>query len=50
MHWFKLWLGSLMRSTMFMVDDGNDDKADLVNPGKYGKYERVPALLSYRKW
>ena len=36
MNWLKTWLIASLRSQMFMVNDGNDDKADLVDPANYG--------------
>ena len=36
MNWFKAWLALSLRSQIFMVNDGNDDKADLIDPAKYG--------------
>ena len=36
MNWLKAWLAVSFRSQMFMVNDGNDDKADLIDPAKYG--------------
>ena len=34
--WFSAWFGALLKSYLFMVNDGNDDKDDLINPAKYG--------------
>ena len=34
--WFQAWLGALLKSSIFMVNDGNDDKDDLIKPAKYG--------------
>jgi len=34
--WYKAWLGTFIRSQLFMVNDGNEDKEDLINPAKYG--------------
>ena len=34
--WFKTWFGALLKSYLFMVNDGNDDKDSLANPLKYG--------------
>jgi len=34
--WFSAWFAALIKSYLFMVNDGNDDKDDLINPGKYG--------------
>ena len=36
MNWLQAWLAVSFRSQMFMVNDGNDDKADLIDPAKYG--------------
>ena len=36
MNWLKAWLITSLRSQMFMVNDGNDDKADLIDPANYG--------------
>ena len=29
------WLGTLIRAQVFDVNNGNEDKADLVNPSNY---------------
>jgi len=34
--WFSAWLGSWIHAQLFMVNDGNEDKGDLVNAAKYG--------------
>jgi len=34
--WVSAWLGALLKSYLFMVNDGNEDKDDLINPAKYG--------------
>lgn len=36
MNWLKAWLAVGFRSQMFMVNDGNDDKANLIDPANYG--------------
>ena len=33
--WLTQWLGTLIRAQVFDVNNGNEDKADLVNPANY---------------
>ena len=33
--WLTQWLGALIRAQVFDVNNGNEDKADLVNPVNY---------------
>ena len=33
--WLTQWLGTLIRAQVFDVNNGNEDKADLVNPNNY---------------
>ena len=33
--WLTQWLGTLIRAQVFDVNNGNEDKADLVNPSNY---------------
>ena len=34
-----MWLGVLLRGQIFDVNNGNDDKLDLIHPERYGLTE-----------